>query len=121
MSQETGYQGWKNYHTWLVANHIANTEGEYTYWREEAEGRYRDAFHTWEEREQAKEDAQETLAGQLKDSFQGALDEAMKDTESLWYCAAQGMIDDCDWDEIAEAQFEDMDFDAIERELAEDE
>lgn len=33
---ETGYNGWKNYATWLVALHLDNDENAQTYWTERA-------------------------------------------------------------------------------------
>ena len=43
MSDEKGYNGWKNYETWVVALWIGNDQGSYSYWQEETERAYREA------------------------------------------------------------------------------
>lgn len=43
MSNEKGYNGWKNYETWAVALWFGNDEGSYSYWQEETERVYKEA------------------------------------------------------------------------------
>ena len=91
------YQGWANYPTWAVVLWIGNEEGSYRYWREQA-------MEALEDANDDRQEAANTLAGQLKDQFN---DEApVVDESSVWSDLLSYALDEVDWYEVAEAQFE---------------
>lgn len=80
---ETGYDGWKNYETWLLALWIDNEQSSYTYWREQAVACGKDAS---------------TLAAQLKEEFEEAMPEV---DGGFWSDLLRSALGDVDWFEIA--------------------
>lgn len=65
MSKEEGYNGWKNYETWVVALWIGNEQGSYNYWQEETERVYREAEESTYNTK--VEEAANTLSSMLDD------------------------------------------------------
>jgi hypothetical protein len=109
VAQESGYQGWKNYETWLVALHMDNEPGDYEYWKERVqemvdEGYYKDYGGEFLEDNKLKlvgtlseemKYMHEEMAGEV--NLQGVLGDLLS--------AALGEVD---WREIAENKLEDM-------------
>jgi hypothetical protein len=90
MSDEQGYNGWKNYETWAMALWIDNDRGSYTYSRELA----RDVIPRYEFATKKTE-----LASQLRDWQE----EEMPELEaSVWSDLLRCAFSEVDWFEIAE-------------------
>ena len=122
MSNETRYNGWTNYETWVVKLWMDNDEGSYLSWRErtvecwrEAEDKHPNQFMD------RKQNAQQLLADALKDEHDSNSDhpvfEAANGTvyadllnaalsEVNWHEIASSLLDDAELTEDAEVEAE---------------
>ena len=88
VDEKKGYNGWKNYETWLVALWIDNDQSTYSYARE-----LRDQF---KENEYSRYD----LSHALKDWIEE--DNPLMDNADLFTDLLQSALDEVDWYEIAD-------------------
>jgi len=88
MSDEKGYQGWKNYETWCVALWIDNDEGLYDHFRD-----------------MAKDSDIDYLADHIKDMIDDC--NPLNDTANLYTDLLNAALSEVDWFEIAEHYKED--------------
>ena len=107
MTDEKGYNGWKNYETWVVALWVDNDESTYSTRREMAQTAWDEAEPTrvWT-REQ---DARLTLGRRLRD---WVTDDLMPDLgPTLAADLLGGALSEVDWDEIATAWLDEVEQD----------
>jgi len=94
MGTESGYQGWENYETWLIALWLSNEEGIYRRWQERAdellEGQDGDA-----------EAAKGELAEELAQSFDEEADE-MIPTGTVFSDLIHAALGEVEWLEVAQ-------------------
>lgn len=109
MSDEKGYQGWKNYETWAVKLWIDNEEPSYRYWSEQAafvispEGRHANGPRF--PQVATNQAAVFALADQLKEELKEG--EGVPDLSGTMYAdLLRAALDEVDWDEIAAALIE---------------
>lgn len=96
MAEEEGYQGWRNYETWVVNLWIDNERGDYEYWRERTD-------EVMSSSEAHDSFSQEDVAkGTLADELKEWLEEAMPDEMSgMFVDLLKGAISEVDTYEIA--------------------
>ena len=102
MKREKGYQGWTNYETWAVALWLGNDRASYEHWREQTRRHRREAptcrqvlGGAWTP-EQA---ARFNLADALREEVTEA---APLDEPTLYADLLRAVLDEVDWQEIAE-------------------
>lgn len=103
MSNDTKYNGWTNYETWLVNLWMDNEQGSSEYWNECAQEAYdnadSDTSFTREER------ATLNLADTMKDEHE----EAQPEVTGLWADMMNAALSEVNWYEIAEHYIEEVD------------
>ena len=140
MSEENkGYNGFSNYPTWNVALWIGNEEPLHREWEcDRPADLYREAVRdqleefTFEpgenpttkiNREEAKSDIVHTLATELKDHFTGLADDMLAEAGqgSSFFADLLGYaMGEVNWHEIATNYVSEIDFEEIEKEVAEE-
>jgi hypothetical protein len=104
MADEKGYNGWKNYETWVVSLWMDNEKGSYDFWREQAHEiatRSKPTDHFT-----SKEQAALTLSDVLKSEHEAALPELQGFAADLLNAAFSEVY----WYEIAEHLLEEETF-----------
>jgi hypothetical protein len=91
-ADEQGYNGWKNYETWVMALWIDNDQGSYTYARE-----LRDEAHDTGGLRPKSE-----LASMLQNWMEEELDDWSPDSASVFTDLLHAAFGEVDWYEIAE-------------------
>lgn len=106
------YNGWTNYETWNVKLWMDNDQGSDAYYREVAQEVYDDAeaskIFTKEER------ATLNLSDRLKDEYEEAMCEMLKETGkecSVWADLLGAALSEVNWREIAEHFIDEVDKD----------
>ena len=103
MSNDTKYNGWTNYETWLVNLWMDNEQGSSEYWNECAQEAYdnadSDTSFTREER------ATLNLADTMKETHE----EAQPEVTGLWADMMNAALSEVNWYEIAEHYIEEVD------------
>lgn len=103
MANDTTYNGWTNYETWVVNIWIDNSEGKQTRWSKRATELVKEAID--DQSEDIRADAISTLADEIESEH----DEAMPEIHGAFsdlLTHALGMVD---WREIAEHYINDVD------------
>jgi hypothetical protein len=119
MSENTSYNGYKNYPTWNVNLWIDNDQGEQQYWEERAAETWENATprYDWETKESV---AVSDLADELKDYHEERATELVGNagmfTDILGWALAV-----VDWREIAELMIDNARANAPEEEESEEE
>lgn len=101
------YEGWANYPTWAVALWIANDQGEYEYWKEQAVDAMANATDDVKARGEGmskRENAIILLEQQLKDY----LEDNAPETKGIYTDLLQAGMDDIDYYEIAEDMIDNL-------------
>lgn len=107
VAQEGGYNGWKNYETWLVGLWMDNDEGTHDYWRERAqeikeEGDFggRGSNEFMPESVTPDDMLLSTIADELKDQHEMMVEE--KGLEGFMADLINAALSEVDWRELAE-------------------
>lgn len=103
MNEDTTYNGYTNYPTWVVNLWIDNEEGSQTYWREVAEECYRDATPAYDGQTQ-KDAAIYDLSQRLKGEFEEGDPFIVK--ASVYADLMGWALSSVNWHEIAEGMLE---------------
>ena len=102
--KEQGYNGWKNYETWVVNLWMDNDEASYSYWNDAA----KEAKKVYEK----EEDAEYALAKRLKHEYENAAEEASEDNKGAYKGVFGDLLNaalsEVDWDEIAKAKLDEV-------------
>jgi|694.fasta_scaffold09120_23 hypothetical protein len=110
----SAYNGWTNYETWVVNLWMDNQEGTYDYWREVAEDVYNNEAE--EQKHFTKmEDAVGILADRLKNDHEDKKDDILESVEltsSVWADLLGAALSEVNWREIAEHLLENVEVDA---------
>jgi hypothetical protein len=77
MSEETRYNGWTNYETWLVKLWMDNEQGANDYWEELALECMANALDEEIDNENAKDNARNSLAERLQDQHEDFVNELL--------------------------------------------
>jgi hypothetical protein len=105
------YQGWSNRETWAVKLHWDNNEGDYNYFMDEARRFQRRGKESYVFADFLKESAEEIKEAVLSGNATEEAKMFIDDVGSLWRV---------DWNEIAEAYYEDVKEDGTDSRIAED-
>ncbi len=97
MSEEQGYNGWKNYETWAAALWIDNDRGSYEMARELRD----DARQGARDDHESYRTAEGLLADQLKDWLEESMFEWEPEEVSLFTDLLHAAFSEVDWYEIA--------------------
>lgn len=107
-SDEQGYNGWKNYETWLVNIHLSQDEGTHTYWGEQALEAYRglspDKYTDTDNQAKRKSRAAVQLAQQIQETLSDTATEIMEQARGAAYLFSDllnSALENVDWREIA--------------------
>jgi hypothetical protein len=98
MSDEQGYQGWKNYETWIVNLWMDDTSESHKSWRATAHIVWSRA-HLDEPVLTRSEAVRFALADQIKDEFEDG--HPLCDEASHYSTMLSAAISNVDWDELA--------------------
>jgi hypothetical protein len=117
MSQDTTYNGYKNYETWNVHLWLSNDQGSDDYWREQAEEVCKDARDhenvsqkIWTPQQVAKFALADMLKEQIGEANPLEDDEHQKRQElGMWRDLLGAALSEVDWHEIADAYLDDLD------------
>ncbi len=102
MTEQAGYQGWRDRATWAMALHLGNDEGYYRHWRDVARAALREHSTDRDRARWAVEDAlREWWDLQVEEQFKGATGEPgllLRDIiptgDSIdWRAVAEGIIE----------------------------
>lgn len=96
VAQEEGYQGFKNYGTWVVTLWIENDQGEYEYWRERVQELTPEGGFTQEE--QVRSDYLVELAQELQDYHE----ENMPEVRGVYADLLGAALEEVDWFQVAD-------------------
>lgn len=99
------YQGWTNYPTWCIHLWIANEEGSYNYWREQAQDAYDNGADCYGCTKMVG--AKHALADQLKDEWSWAQEE-LSGIHGFWSDLMSWALSEVNWTEVAEALLEEV-------------
>jgi hypothetical protein len=100
---DRNYNGWSNYETWNVKLWIDNDEGTYNYWREQTESSIQAAVEDGADSNDAKQEATNRIAEQLKSDHE----ENMPEVNGTYADLLRGALSDVDWYEIASGMVDD--------------
>ncbi len=104
MSEDTTYNGWKNYPTWCVNLWLSNDEGLYREAQERTEQTRIDIGSRLEPGEERTRTTRYTLANNFKD---WVVDDLAPDLGATFTADLLGYaLGEVDWDEIADAWLE---------------
>jgi hypothetical protein len=116
MSDDTRYNGWTNYETWVVKLWIDNDQGSYEDWQERAQAVWEAAAdadrYSWQTRE---EWALAALADALKEYWDNDADQRMEEMGGklppacVYSDLLNAALSEVNWREIADAMLEDVD------------
>jgi hypothetical protein len=99
MNDESGYNGWKNYETWVMALWIDNDEWSYNYSRELVVGQVNEALENEDEHP-------ETVRSAVATELQTWMEELMygwePESASVFTDLLHAAFSEVDWYEIAE-------------------
>ena len=98
-----GYNGWKNYETWVTNLWLRNDQYGYEYWLDRARQIYKHKAKTTQYFSK-KEKAVYMFADDLQDGHEQALDDMMESqnlSASLWTDLLRRSLSDVNWKEIA--------------------
>lgn len=98
---DQGYNGWANYPTWCIHLWITNEEGDYNYWREQAD-------HGLTICDGNTKEAAGWLADTLKDEWRGDAGEDGLDLKGFWADLMGYALDQVDWREVAEVLIDEL-------------
>lgn len=104
---DTTYNGWSNYETWLVSLWLNNEQTSYTYWRDQAGQHHQDAATCGQVRDgiwNVSEAAVFNLADQIKSETEA---NSPLTEPSLYNDLLQAAMNEVDWHEVAEDFLED--------------
>lgn len=100
---DTTYNGWRNYETWVVKLWMDNEQPSYEYWLERVEENIKSATRHGADSNDAKQDAMNALAEELKSEHE----EAMPEVTGVFSDLLTAAMGEVDWYEIAEAMVND--------------
>lgn len=108
------YNGWTNYETWVVNLWMDNEEGSHDYWLEIAE----DVYNNQAEEQKhftKKEDAVSILSDMLKSEYEDGKDYILEEIDlssSVWADLLGAALCEVNWREIAEHLLENVEVEA---------
>ena len=110
MTDDKRYNGWTNYETWLVNLWMDNSEGDQSYWAEQAHDAWNNSEpgrYDWQTREAQ---ATRALADSLKDWHEEMASEQVGNA-SVFSDLIGAALGNVNWQEIAEHLISDVDHD----------
>lgn len=109
MPDEQGYNGWKNYETWVMGFWIDNDQWSYNTAREVV----RDAYTALETNAflqgQPEDLANRYATGRAADALRDWQEEQMPEIEGVWTDLLRAAFSEIDWYEIAENMLAEVD------------
>lgn len=107
MTNDTKYNGWTNYETWVVKLWIDNSEGDHIRWTERTQELVQEAVQDASDADadDIRSDAVSTLASELENDH----DEAIPDVSGVFSDLLGHALGCVDWREIAEHYVNDID------------
>jgi len=104
MADDTGYQGWRTYETWLVKLWLDNTANEHRYWLARTEEIARVAVANVFGSMTAERVAVYALQTELREAHE----EAAPELEGVWADLLSSAMESVDWREIAESMLDEL-------------
>ena len=104
---DTTYNGWTNYETWVTKLWIDNDQGSQEYWQERAEEAAQRAIDEHDGEMVAKDEATETRARLLESEH----DESVPETVGVYADLLRHALGMVDWREIARSMLDDLEID----------